>query len=395
MTGGSPNVPRRRWLILLAWTALVGLALSVELARIHFLVHTRDSYQALCDQGGRVSCGAVALSPYSVWWGVPVAVWGVAAYFGILLLVFGARFSRDPRGTWPSGLLLLLSLGACAASLWLSILSLTRIDAICLYCNLLHLVNAFLLLFSLLHLKNNGPGVLRALAQDLGWFPGNRRALLFLLIAALTVSATLSFAWPQYWRAGGVSTERTLPVGTTPEGSPWIGAISPSVTIAVFMDYECPYCRLDYQRLRSVVARDPHRLRLVHKQFPLGHQCHPNVKRHFHRHACRFAVFTACAARQGRFWDAHDALLSALKTDKAGDVDLEPIASRLGLNTRLLRECSQGAVSSEAVQADIAEGIRLGVKGTPAYFVNGKPYAGKWNLKALNAWLAEPPPVAR
>ena len=73
---------------------VAGLLLSVYLAVSHYRVHTDEGFQSFCALSKNINCDTVSQSPFSVWWGLPVAVWGVAAYTFILILVV---FSAAPK----------------------------------------------------------------------------------------------------------------------------------------------------------------------------------------------------------------------------------------------------------------------------------------------------------
>ena len=66
------------WVALLA--SLVGLGLSIVLEQIHFRTHTDPGFHSFCAIDRTVNCDIVARSPYSVFFGVPVAAWGIFAY---------------------------------------------------------------------------------------------------------------------------------------------------------------------------------------------------------------------------------------------------------------------------------------------------------------------------
>ncbi len=146
-------------------------------------------------------------------------------------------------------------------------------------------------------------------------------------------------------------------------GHPVLGPRDALVTMVYFGDYECPFCRRFYPLLRRLVlqSRD---VRLVVRHFPLR----------FHRHAHLAAEAAVEAARQGKFWAFHDALFKT-RPPLRRQV-LEAIARRVGLDLRRFRRALTSRVHRAAVQADIRDGRRAGVRGTPTVFVNGVRVAG-------------------
>jgi protein-disulfide isomerase len=87
--------------------------------------------------------------------------------------------------------------------------------------------------------------------------------------------------------------------------------------------------------------------------------------------AARAAV---AAQAQGKFWAFHDALYEE-QADFEGD-DLSRIAKRIGLDPRKFRKAMNGTGLDEPIEADLALAAALGVTGTPAFFINGRPVEG-------------------
>ncbi len=374
---------------MMGWVAMVGLLLSAELTRIHWLIHTDPAYHALCDLGGGISCGAVALSPYSVWFGAPVSAWGFLTYLVIALLAIWGFQSRRLHETWPSGLLWVLTAAACLVSLNLAYLSTVKIRSLCLYCSGLHLVNAFLLALASSRLEKLRFSPVKAVLLDLRAMKGPDRTLWATVIPAVLAAIFLSSAWPKYWNTAVDPPAQAGSTGLTEKGENWIGADDPKIIILEFTDYECPLCRRAHWKVRSLLSRYPGKIRLVHKHFPLQSSCNPLVKRPFHRNACRLSSFVSCAGLQEKFWQANDSVFSALETTASKDISVKHLSASVGLDLSRLYADMAAGTTSETIQNDVAEGIRLGVKGTPTFFVNGVQYDGTIPEQVLAGMLRE------
>jgi len=146
---------------------------------------------------------------------------------------------------------------------------------------------------------------------------------------------------------------------------PALGPANAPVTIVEFADYQCGYCMKVAPVLRELVEityRD--RMRLVFKDFPL-----PN-----HRLAEPAAVAAQCAGQQGRYWEYHDRLFSA---QQSLHLDLLTAFARdLGLDLGAFASCRSSEAPLKAVRANLAEGQRLGARGTPTLVMNGKLIRG-------------------
>jgi protein-disulfide isomerase len=136
------------------------------------------------------------------------------------------------------------------------------------------------------------------------------------------------------------------------------------VTIVEFSDFQCPYCRAVIPTLKQVAARYPDRVRWVFRDFPLE-SIHPEAP--LAHEAAR------CAGEQDRFWPYHDLLFEQTDVTPAA---LKRYAAQLGIEAAAFAECLDSRRHRAAVAADVQAGHRLGVTGTPTFFVNGRPLVG-------------------
>jgi|GEM_PF-844633 len=141
--------------------------------------------------------------------------------------------------------------------------------------------------------------------------------------------------------------------------SPGVGDPSAKVTVVVFSDFECPYCRKSADPMRALQKK--HGYRLFFKYYPLK-ETHPNAEP-----AARAAF---AAHKQGRFWEMHD-LLFANQT-KLEWKDLAGYARKLGLDPARFKADADSEAARKRVDADIAEGDQVGIDGTPTVYVNGR-----------------------
>jgi protein-disulfide isomerase len=90
---------------------------------------------------------------------------------------------------------------------------------------------------------------------------------------------------------------KTIDIGAAPVE----GAANAKVTIIVFSDFQCPYCKQGYTTIKEVLKAYPDSVRLVFKHFPLS----------FHPRAHISAEAAECAKDQGKFWEFHNAMFEA------------------------------------------------------------------------------------
>jgi protein-disulfide isomerase len=143
------------------------------------------------------------------------------------------------------------------------------------------------------------------------------------------------------------------------------GSADASVTIVEFEDFQCPFCRKAQETLEQVLARYKDKVRMVHRDFPLQ-SLHPaSWKAH---EAAR------CAEEQGKFWEFRALLYK--NAPAAGPEQLSSYASQASMSLPDFQKCVDSGKFRAVVQKDENEGERLGVDGTPAFFINGRRLSG-------------------
>jgi protein-disulfide isomerase len=91
-------------------------------------------------------------------------------------------------------------------------------------------------------------------------------------------------------------------------------------------------------------------------------------------HACLTLRAALCGGEQGKFWEYRRNLLTA--TGDWSDQDLEKRAAGLGLRADEFRTCLASDRHDKAILASSETGQKLGVSGTPTFFVNGRRMTG-------------------
>src|ERR1700687_4681520 len=151
------------------------------------------------------------------------------------------------------------------------------------------------------------------------------------------------------------------------------------VSVVVYGDYLCPYCR----RLGHVLARLRQalgeRLAYVFRQFP-NERAHPG--------ATLISRAAQAAAKQGRFWEMHDLLYE--QEPPLTETRVFEFAQTLGLDPEHFRRDLEADEIRSRVEEDITEGKRNGVTGTPTLFVDGIRYDGAWDFYSMLEALERP-----
>lgn len=162
---------------------------------------------------------------------------------------------------------------------------------------------------------------------------------------------------------------------------PTKGPVDAPVTIVEWSDFACRYCQTVRAQLEALEHAYPRQLRWAYRQFPLDDA----------NSLLQEAVIAAAA--QGAFWQLHDRLFSWQGRATRGD--LRQLARELGLDVVAFDAALATHVHREAVLADMDAALALGVAGTPAFFVNGRPVLGNQPLEAFVAIIEEELAAAR
>jgi len=340
---------------------LAGLVLSGLLVRVHAQAHA--GIASFCTVSDLLDCDRVAMSRFSVFLGLPVAVWGALGYGLATALAVWGLAGRRPHPGWPAGLLVLLSGAAVAASLALALVSELAIGAWCLLCAGSWAIAAGLLAAALRACRPAGAGA--AIRADLGSLRARPGRTALVAAAALAVVALAAAIYPRYW-------EKPRSRAAPPAVALRPGAAAGTLTIVEYSDYACPFCARAHEEMRSLLAEHPE-VTLVRRHFPLDPSCNPAVKRAIHPSACSLARAGICAEEQGRFPEMDDALF---RNQREG-APLEDLAARVGLEGERFRACLAAPSTAARLAADVSEGIRAGVRATPSYVVAGTVHAGQ------------------
>ncbi|MCA9710162.1 MAG: thioredoxin domain-containing protein, partial [Myxococcales bacterium] len=137
------------------------------------------------------------------------------------------------------------------------------------------------------------------------------------------------------------------------------------VEVVMFFDFRCPYCRRAWQQELGVFLRSqPQGFRVAVRQLPL--EIHPEAR--------GAALAVLAAGEQGKFWGMFDELVA--HEGPLGRSDFVAYATKLGMDPQRLQADLDAPALAARVEADTALADRVGVSGTPAFFINGRYISG-------------------
>ena len=156
--------------------------------------------------------------------------------------------------------------------------------------------------------------------------------------------------------------------------APIKGKPDAKVTVVEFSDFQCPFCAKGADILNELKKKYGNKIKIAFKNFPLP----------FHKEAKIAAEAAMCANEQGsdKFWKMHDSLFK-----NQSDLKKEGLlkqAKALKLDMTKFTACLDGGKYGQRVMADMEEGKKVGVKSTPAFFVNGQLINGAQPIEVFS-----------
>lgn len=200
----------------------------------------------------------------------------------------------------------------------------------------------------------------------------------------------------------GVSRDTTRPP-VDPENDPFaqlvrrdadevtaMGDIDAPVVMVNYSEFQCPFCGKFAKDTKPTLVEEfvkDGTLRIEWRDFPyLGEE------------STRAATAARAAGEQGKFWEFHDALFANQFPPNSGQLTedyLVGVAGDLGLDTDKFRKDMTSDAITEAVTRDFREGQQIGVTGTPAFIVNGRPIIGAQPTEVFTDAIEEAAEAAR
>ena len=136
---------------------------------------------------------------------------------------------------------------------------------------------------------------------------------------------------------------------------------NPKLTIVEFTEFQCPYCSRIAPTMQELNKKYPDQIKFVYKHFPLS----------FHSNAKAAAAASIAAQNQGKFWEFRYAL--APHSRELSDSTYIAIATEIGLDVeKFKKEMVLDSAMEARIDADFQLGVKVGVQGTPNFYINGK-----------------------
>jgi len=157
-----------------------------------------------------------------------------------------------------------------------------------------------------------------------------------------------------------------------PTNGPSFGPANAKVTIVVFSDFECPYCRELAKTLRdNIPQKYPNDVRVVFEDFPIDA---------IHKWARAASEAAHCIAREKpeAFWAFHDWIFEHQQEVDAANLQdkVMAFAKQQNLDPAKISACIATHATASDVNASQQAGQELQISRTPTLFINGRMVPG-------------------
>lgn len=139
------------------------------------------------------------------------------------------------------------------------------------------------------------------------------------------------------------------------------------ITVVEYSEFQCPFCEKVLPTVHQLMNDYKGKVRWIVRDFPLG----------FHKRARPAAVAAHCAKQQGKYWQMYEELFKNQR--RLEDKDFEKYAQNIGIvkdDFKKFKKCIASGKMNKVIEANYKSGEKLGVTGTPAFFVNGRRLSG-------------------
>jgi len=170
---------------------------------------------------------------------------------------------------------------------------------------------------------------------------------------------------------------------------PSLGPARAPVTMVVFSDFQCPFCRQFAETLRKeILPAEKDQVRVVFRYYPLS----------MHAWARPAAEAAACAFHQRNefFWSFHDFFFEHQQEITTGNLQqkmLEHASGVQGMDVAQFQACLTQSETKKGIDSAVAFAEQHGVEGTPTIFLNGRetPIVAPEQLRTLIAQIGKDP----
>ena len=359
---------------------IIGLILSIDLVYIYIKTNfIADAPKSFCSINSFIDCDGAAQTPKAFFSGVPLAIWGVILYCLFLFLNFVDKIKEKINFPLlnvfknPSSYIATIGLISFIISVSLACVSIFQIQKICILCFATYFINLFIALvavkkdFFITDVKNT----------VLDFISGAKQYTTLFLFVLIALFLTLGYFQRSLILAPNLkmmkSIEQFSKLKTNIyaiEGNT-LGNPDGDVSIYVYGDFMCPFCRVMNIMLHKLVIDDKN-VAVYHVNFPLDSACNPSVVRKIHPGGCILSKYALAAQNQGNYWGMVSLIYNDLPKDEKR---LLKLSETIGLDSDKLYIDAHSKQIDEVLENQVYRGLGYKIMGTPTIIIDNIPHS--------------------
>ncbi len=335
------------------------------------------SATSLCQISQSINCDGAALSTYSEFLGIPIALFGASfslVLFVILLMLKFDWLDETPTLTQSIQFLLLIS---AILSVFLGYISVFKLGIICPFCFLSYILSfiSCILVFSLYKFNPSQFSI-----SDFFDHKGFLTALAMIPFLAWFASSTIQTSYG-YDEIKKLIPEKLIQWKQMPirnfnfELGLIKGDLNSLNTLVEFADFKCPHCKSASDTLKNFEKSNPS-IKIIFKPFPLDGNCNSHVSFKGDGSRCQMSALALCSEKLfQKGWAVHDYFFK--NQDSLMQItDIRPVfknlAADLKINSDEVIKCSESSDIFDQIQKMADEAKMAEVEGTPSLFMNNQ-----------------------
>lgn len=372
------------WICVLSTMAAIGA--HIYLTNHHYeFKYGSAAAEGLCNINETFNCNKTTISQYSEVFGVPIAVFGGLVNFVLLCLLLGFRFpilktETQIALTTP---IKLFTLGIFLVSLVMGSISYFGLNTICPMCSATYLFSFISFVTAWLYFDKG----LQISGLEFKLIPGLAIAILIFgfffhhnNLRKFGGKEVQEFARLQLEEWRSYPTKEFTPVSPITMNA----SSSAKIKIVEFADFLCGHCAKAFPIIHNFAKSHPD-VEFSFQAFPLDGECNSVIPRSTGIQ-CMLARVSHCANEQGKAWETQKWIFENqrdLLGKEAINKKLDESYVNLGLNKETLLACLDDEKTRTAIKAQADLGTQVGIRGTPALFINGKKVPSGFSIPLL------------
>lgn len=368
---------------LLTLLSIFGLILTGELINIYFKVNFNSDFNpSFCSVSNLVDCDGVAKTHYSLFLGIPLAIWGAFLYLVILFLTYVDKINEKLNTEFlnvfknPANYIATLGLISFCCSMILACISIFTIQKICLLCFVTYFIDLCIALCA----KEKGFFISDIKNTVLDFIAGARKYLpLFLIVCfgaiwflgymqtSMVLSPELKRQQENKEMMKSFEEFQKLKSNIYAIKGNTLGNPNGKIVVYLYSDFLCPFCKVTNTMIHKL-AKEEKDIIVYHMNFPLDSECNVALKQTIHPGACTLAKYALAAERQGAYWDMTSALYDNLPQNED---DILKLADTIQIDMNKLYADAHSDEVKQDLEKQTQKAINFGINGTPTIVIDG------------------------